>query len=120
MTKDVYEALGEMRRVRGFVFPMPEDQWIHRVTLNAIHRICKRTGVRPISWHILRYTFASHLTMEGIPIPVIQQLLGHASIVMTMRYTHLSPSKLNEAIAVLDTYENEKSKNLGNRWATPS
>lgn len=41
--------------------------------------------------HDLRHTFASHLAMNGAPIPVIKDLLGHANISTTMIYSHLSP-----------------------------
>lgn len=111
MALEVVSTLADMRRVRGFVFSLNEQT--HRVALNAIHRICKRSGVRKVSWHILRHTFASHLAMEGVPIPVVQQLLGHSSIVMTMRYAHLSPSKLGEAVAVFQALEKREVEKFG-------
>lgn len=51
--------------------------------------------------HDLRHTFASHLAMEGVPIPVIRELLGHASISTTMIYSHLSPEVHKAAISKL-------------------
>lgn len=47
--------------------------------------------------HILRHTFASHFMMHGGNILVLQRLLGHHSLTMTMRYAHLSPNHLEEA-----------------------
>jgi site-specific recombinase XerD len=41
--------------------------------------------------HDLRQTIASHLAMEGVPIPIIKDLLGHSDIAKTMIYAHLSP-----------------------------
>ncbi|WP_018918893.1 phage integrase [Vreelandella zhanjiangensis] len=47
--------------------------------------------------HVLRHTFASHFMMNGGNILVLQQILGHQSITMTMRYAHFAPDHLEEA-----------------------
>lgn len=46
--------------------------------------------------HVLRHTFASHFMINGGNILTLQRALGHASLVMTMRYAHLSPDHLQE------------------------
>jgi site-specific recombinase XerD len=50
--------------------------------------------------HVLRHTFASHFMMNGGNILALQKILGHASLTMTMRYAHLAPEHLQEAIAL--------------------
>ncbi len=50
------------------------------------------------STHILRHTFASHFMMNGGNILTLQRILGHGNITMTMRYAHLSPDHLSEAL----------------------
>ena len=65
-------------------------------------RACKRAGIRGVRWHALRHTFASHLVMRGVPLKAVQELLGHATIDMTMRYAHLAPVVHREAVAHLD------------------
>jgi integrase len=52
--------------------------------------------------HDLRHTFASHLAMSGVPIPVISELLGHSDIATTMIYAHLSPEQHQVAVEKLD------------------
>jgi len=47
--------------------------------------------------HALRHTFASHFIMNGGNILVLQRILGHQSLTMTMRYAHLAPDHLIEA-----------------------
>lgn len=48
--------------------------------------------------HVLRHTFASHFMMNGGNILVLQRILGHTDIKMTMRYAHFSPNHLEDAI----------------------
>ncbi|MCK9619171.1 MAG: tyrosine-type recombinase/integrase [Methylobacter sp.] len=48
--------------------------------------------------HVLRHTFASHFIQNGGNILVLQKILGHGSLLMTMRYAHLAPEHLEEAI----------------------
>ncbi len=43
------------------------------------------------TWHDLRHTFASRLAGAGIPMPTLMQYMGHRSLQMTMRYSHLLP-----------------------------
>jgi integrase len=52
----------------------------------ALRYACKRAGLRPIGSHILRHTFCSHLAMHGAAPKAIQELAGHSTLAMTMRY----------------------------------
>ncbi|VXC06186.1 conserved hypothetical protein [Pseudomonas sp. 8BK] len=47
---------------------------------------------------MLRHTFASHFIMNGGNILTLKEVLGHSSLTMTMRYAHLSPSHLRDAL----------------------
>lgn len=48
--------------------------------------------------HVLRHSFASHFMMNGGNILVLQWILGHTDMKVTMRYTHFAPDHLSEAM----------------------
>ena len=62
----------------------------------------KRARIEDFRFHDLRHTFGSHLVMQGIDLKTVQQVMGHKDITMTMRYSHLSPEYVQEAIGRLD------------------
>lgn len=62
----------------------------------------ERAKLQDVVLHDLRHTFASRLVQRGVPLLAVSKLLGHASLAMTMRYAHLAPDDLNDAIATLD------------------
>jgi integrase len=120
LDSEVHALLLGRKRDKGYVFTHAKGQPFDRSRLHQLLRdVCDAAGLRKIGWHTLRHTFASHLVMKGVPLPAVQQLLGHTTIVMTMRYAHVAPSVLREAIEVLDPKmpKSHFGQPVGKQWA---
>jgi len=66
---------------------------------------------REFTWHDLRHTMASRLVMAGRELYDVQRLLGHKDYKMTLRYAHLSPRHLRDAIRSISVAPAPQSEN---------
>ena len=65
-----------------------------RQVREAIHLLCREAGIPDIAPHALRHTAATHLLTGGSDLRSVQEVLGHASLNTTQRYTHVSAERL--------------------------
>jgi integrase len=101
MTDTIYAFLQTLPRPLGSSVPvLPAYDDPHSIT-QAFDRLVKRLGLKNLTFHDTRHDFASRLAQAGVPLLTIGKLLGHKSMVMTMRYAHLSPEHLREAVQAL-------------------
>lgn len=74
---------------------------LFRYSASAFRDALGRTGIElPAGQltHVLRHTYASHFMMDGGNILILQRVLGHSSLAMTMKYAHLAPDHLQESL----------------------
>jgi len=93
MNSVVSKTLLELKVLQSseYVFPVePPDHWFLK--------LCRKAEIVSFSWHCLRHTFASRLVMAGVDLRTVQELMGHKSIVTTMRYAHIAPGHQAEAV----------------------
>jgi site-specific recombinase XerD len=105
-------ALWQRRTAPGYVCPGVEAErsrdwrrWFEGAILSA--------GVENFRWHDLRHTFASRLVMAGVDLRSVQELLGHKTIAMTVRYSHLAPRHLQEAVERLTAKPTDTTTDTG-------
>ncbi len=79
------------------VFGRKEGEAMTRID-NAWDTVRKLSGLADFRFHDCRHHFASRLVMAGVPLNTVRDLLGHASIEMTMKYAHLAPEILAQAV----------------------
>jgi integrase len=107
VTNTLREALDEYRRdsrvMSKYVIPSPVNPSKHMGTdANfGFATALKNAGIEDFHFHDLRHTFATHFLMRGGDIRVLQELLGHSNITMTMKYTH-----------VIDSYKQSQMRNF--------
>ena len=103
INEELLELLKSLSRLKDcpYVFANPEtrDRWCDQKVAWAY--AVRKSKVKGIRFHDLRHTFASRLMQRGVPLKAVQELLGHGSIVMTMRYAHLAPGDLRHAVELL-------------------
>lgn len=90
--------------IGDFLFPAGKNSSATHITRQGFAQLLKKlaveAGMTPskVSPHVLRHSFASHMLENGADLRIVQELLGHESIVTTEIYTHIQAGKLHEVV----------------------
>lgn len=105
MTGEAFDLLRDRAKVRDLkddrVFPVGAETVAFGSIRTAWTKALERAEVKGFRWHDLRHTAASYLTMAGIGSMEVAKVLGHKTLAMTARYSHLSPERTVELGDVL-------------------
>lgn len=82
------------------VFPGPSGEAMTQMKTSWAN-VLKAAGIKNFRWHDMRHHFASRLVMAGVDLNTVRELLGHADLKMTLRYSHLAPEHKAAAVQKL-------------------
>jgi len=91
------------------VFPSKKNPVVRHDFRDPWNKALVLAEVEDFRWHDLRHSCASYLAMTGVPMLTIAEILGHKTLSMVKRYTHLNTEHLSEAISDMN------KKLFGNR-----
>ena len=112
LTATAFELLASVPRYPTciYIFPNPKTKLPYNSVFRAWDTARRRVGLGDVRIHDLRHSFASFLVNAGCSLYEVQKLLGHSSLAMTQRYSHLRQDKLMQAATVA-------SDAIGKTWA---
>jgi integrase len=114
MTDDVFDALKDQEAVQARIRALRGDKTTKRMKLDGrvftitenrewFEKAKKEAKVKDLGWHQLsRHTAGSRLAANNANLKVIQEVLGHKTIAMSARYSHLSKAYVAEAMKTLN------------------
>jgi integrase len=105
VNRAVYDALIALEpdgaKRTGLLFRRADDRAWGKIR-TAFESAVERAELKNFRFHDLRHTAASHMVMRGATLKEVQEILGHRTFAMTLRYAHLSPAHLRGAVDRLD------------------
>ena len=102
LTPTVRAHLKERALKTGLVFHAPGEPDRPLDPRGAFEAACERAGIADFVWHDLRHTTASYLAMSGATLAEIAAVLGHKTLQMVKRYSHLSDDHVSGVIERMD------------------
>lgn len=109
----------KIRKGRVFRTPGGADYPLHEhgggQVKTAWRGACGRAGIKGATPHTMRHTFASWLVMKKVPLRTVAELLGHKTLAMVMRYSHLAPDHLADAVDAISGQKPGSAEKIGEK-----
>jgi integrase len=110
MSRLVAETLRAIKRVKEFVFTNPRTGRPFSDLQTGFKAACRKASIGDVRFHDLRHTAATYMVTGGIDLVTVKEILGHATIQMTMRYAHPTPENKRRAVEVLAALFDQKEE----------
>ncbi|MBM9536197.1 tyrosine-type recombinase/integrase [Desulfobulbus alkaliphilus] len=116
--RKMFQHIAEEAGTGALVFPSRKGELRKGPISNSFDKAVDALGFnegvtdrrQKVTFHVLRHTCASWMAMAGVELYSIKEVLGHQSIQMTERYSHLCPSRLRAAIDTMENALNAQDK----------
>jgi integrase len=100
---DLLRSHAKVRRLdTDLLFPSPVDKSKPINLRSAFESALKRAKITDFKWHDLRHCTASYLAMNGASLAEIAEVLGHKTLAMVKRYSHLSDGHVSNVVASMN------------------
>lgn len=117
MTERIKEMFQALPEGQGLVFPSRTGEKIGQISSTS-ERVINALGLNDgitdrknkATFHSLRHTFASRLVENGTDLYVVKELMGHSTLAMTERYSHVRNESLQSAVSRMEKATKEKSE----------
>lgn len=107
MSSKLRQTLLEMYKTQShneYVFTNPYTGTKYTDIKKCFKTVCKLANVKNLRFHDLRHTGATRMVAAGVPLPVVKEILNHASIQTTMRYAHTMREQEISAVEALANF----------------
>lgn len=100
----LFKEFKRLEKLSAYVFTNPKTLKPYVNIRDKFMDICSASGITGLTPYSLRHTAATRMVQSGIDLSTVQDILGHANLKITQRYSHPVPERKKQAIDALNSY----------------